>query len=82
MNPIMQLLNQQNNANGIFDLFKSVMNAQNPTDMFNSLLPNNPQLQQVMNYVKQHGGNPQQAFYDLAKERGVDPNSVLSALNQ
>ena len=44
MNPIMQLLNQQNSMNGIFDLFKSVMNAQNPTDMFNSLLPNNPQL--------------------------------------
>ena len=29
---------------------------------------NNPQMQQVMDYINQYGGNPEQAFYQLARE--------------
>ena len=42
---------------------------------------NNPALQQALDYVKQNGGNPKEAFYKLAKEKGVDPNEILKQVN-
>lgn len=33
---------------------------------------------QIMNLVNQSGGNPQKAFYELAKQRGVDPQAVIN----
>ena len=41
-------------------------------------LTNNPQIQQVMNLVKASNMTPKEYFYMLAKQKGVDPNSILS----
>lgn len=40
----------------------------------------NPRLQQVQNYVNQHGGDPKTAFYNLCQERGVNPNEILNLI--
>jgi len=62
---------------------KNMMNAiktsANPQLAFQSLLNQNPQMQQVYNLI-QSSGNPQQLFYELARQRGVDPNSILQQL--
>lgn len=42
---------------------------------------NNPQMQQVMSVIQQNGGNAKQAFYNMAQQRGVDPNVILQQLN-
>ena len=42
------------------------------------LSQNNPQMKQVMDYIRACGGNPQQAFYMLAKQKGVDPNTIIN----
>ena len=47
----------------------------------NPQLNNKTPMQQVMDYVNQNGGDPKAAFYKLAKEKGVDPNFILSMLN-
>lgn len=39
-----------------------------------------PQLKQAMDLVRQAGGDPRQAFYALAQQKGVDPESILSQL--
>lgn len=46
----------------------------------NRILQNNPQLKQALEYVQKNGGDPKQAFYKLAKEKGVDPQSILNSL--
>lgn len=48
-------------------------------DRRNQQSPNssNPRLQQVQNYVNQHGGDPKTAFYNACQERGVNPNDIL-----
>ena len=53
---------------------------QNPVAaMFGQAMQNsNPQLQEVFKYAQQFGGNFEQAFYALAKEKGVDPQQVLA----
>lgn len=39
----------------------------------------NDQMSQVMQAINQNGnGNPQTAFYNMAQQRGVNPQSVLS----
>lgn len=80
MNPIMQLLNQQQTQNGIFDLINLVRNSLNPQGVISSLAQNNPQVQQVMQYVNQNGGDPKAAFYKKAQEMGVDPNLIINQL--
>lgn len=54
--------------------------AQNPRMALESMLQSNPQMQSVMNYIRQNGGDPKTAFYNMAREKGIDPNEVLSLL--
>ena len=37
---------------------------------------NNPRLQEAINLVKQNGGNAEQVFYQLAKQKGVNPQEA------
>lgn len=41
------------------------------------LSQSNPQMKQVMDYIKSTGGDPKSAFYMLAKQKGVDPEPFL-----
>ena len=45
-----------------------------------SLLMNNPQMRQVMEYVQANGGDAKAAFYKKAQEMGIDPNEVIAQL--
>ena len=58
-------------------MFKSGGNSQ---AMLQAMMMQNPQMQSVIALVNQHGGDAQAAFYDLAKQKGVDPNTILSML--
>lgn len=53
--------------------------AFNPQTMVNKMLQNNPNLKPVMDMVK-NGANPRDLFYSMAKQKGVDPESILSQL--
>lgn len=48
--------------------------------MLNMLAQNNPQLRQVMDVVQKSGGDPQKAFYALAKQMGINPQQILDLL--
>lgn len=39
-----------------------------------------PQYQQAMNLIQQAGGDARAAFYNLARQKGVDPDQLLSML--
>ena len=70
----------KNQANPIKQMMNMVKMSQNPQAMIQQLMMNNPQMQQVMQIVKQHGGDPMKAFYEVAKERGVDPEEIMNML--
>ena len=67
---IPQILQQLNTNNPIQQVAQF---AKNPLTMM-------PQYQQAMNLIQQAGGDARAAFYQLAKEKGVDPNQILSML--
>lgn len=54
--------------------------AKNPQALLNQMMQNNPQYSQIMNYINQNGGNPEKAFYKMAKEKGIDPDRFLKEL--
>ena len=61
----------------MFNLYKS---SSNPQGLLASMMNSNPRMKQVMDYVNANGGDAQAAFYKMAKERGVDPEEILSQL--
>lgn len=58
----------------------TLRNAGNPYALLNQYAQQNPAMQQAMQYVQQNGGNPKAAAEQLARERGADISSMLSAL--
>jgi len=70
--------NQQSPS--LFDMYNQVRHSKNPDQAMQMLLANNPQYQNVMNYIQQNGGDARSAFYNMAAQMGVNPNSVLSRL--
>ena len=54
--------------------------AKDPYGYLNSLAQSNPQMRDAINYIKQNGNDPKAAFYKMAQEKGVDPESILSQL--
>ena len=38
---------------------------------------NNPQMKQVFDYIQQNGGNAEQALYNIARQKGADPNDAI-----
>lgn len=61
----------------VYNLLKS---AKDPSSMMQNMINTNPQMRNVMEYIKSHGGDPERAFYAMAAEKGVDPNQILDLL--
>lgn len=78
---ILQQLAMANPMTGqIKQMMSMVQAAQNPQAMLNQMMQNNPQMQQAMKLINQHGGDAQKAFYALAQEKGIDPQEILKML--
>ena len=52
----------------------------NPQGVLSQLMQNNPQMRNVMDYIRQNGNDPKKAFYQMAQQKGVNPDDILSML--
>lgn len=79
MNSLYQQLmqNSQPQTNNLQQMMNTIKNSRNPKAMLEQMMQSNPQIQQAMNYINQNGGDAKSAFYALARQKGVDPESVL-----
>ena len=55
--------------------------ARNPQAALMGMMGNNPQMQQVMDIVRQRGNDPMKAFREMAEENGLDPDELLSMIS-
>ena len=76
----LQRVNLPGNLGQIKQMMGMIRNAGNPQAMLNQMMQNNPQMNQVMDFVNQHGGDAQKAFYSLCEQRGVNPDEILNML--
>lgn len=65
---------------GIKQMMNTIKSASDPNAAMQMLANKNPQMRQVMQMVQENGGDPKAAFYNLAKQKGVDPEQILSML--
>ena len=76
MNPLLtNLMNPQAKQ-----LMQMIQTSQNPQMAIQNLMQSNPNMKQAIDYINANGGNPKEAFYKLAKERGIDPDTILNSL--
>lgn len=81
MNKLFQQLNKgmgavPDQARKMASFFKM---ARNPQAVIANAIQNNPEAASLMDTIK-NGADPQALFYTKAKEKGVDPESILSLL--
>ena len=80
LNQIFGSNRQSNSSQGILELMQQIRNSPNPDAAMQNLASTNPQVQSVMEYINKNGGDARTAFYNLAAQKGVDPNSILNQL--
>lgn len=54
--------------------------AQNPQRALNEMLMSNPQIANIVQLIKNNGGDPKTAFLNYANQLGVDPQQILNLL--
>lgn len=56
------------------------MNGSDPSALIQSMVANNPQLQNVIQLFQSSKLSPKEFFYQYAKQNGVDPDQFLNSL--
>ena len=62
---------------GIMNMARSGGNAQG---LIQTLIQNSPQGNTILGALASHNGDAKAAFYDMAKQKGVDPNVIINML--
>lgn len=56
--------------------YKQIKTLANPQMALSQMIQSNPQMAQVMQVC--NGKNPQEIFYAMCKQQGIDPNDILN----
>lgn len=73
----MQNQNVMNSIQQIKQLAQLLKSSGNPQMMIYNLLNQNPNVSQMMNNF---GGDPKTTFYNLARQRGIDPDQFINTI--
>lgn len=78
--PQMQGANFGNNPaiQQIKQMMNTLRGTQNPQAILQQVAQQNPQMAQIMQMCQ--GKNPQDVFYQMCNQRGINPNDILNAL--
>ena len=79
MNPILQGVQNPQLAQ-VRQMVNLMQGAKNPQAFITQMANTNPELQNVMRMVQNNGGDARSLFYQMARERGVDPEYILNQL--
>ena len=64
----------------IKNMMSMVQMSANPQMALQNIVNQNPNLQNILNLANSNGANLQQVFYNMAKQKGVNPEDVINAL--
>ena len=68
--PNMQAIQQLANT------YKQLQTVANPQMAISQMIQSNPQMSQVIQMC--NGKNPQDVFYSMCKQQGINPNDILN----
>lgn len=64
----------------IKNMMSMVQMSANPQMALQNIVNQNPNLQNILNLANSNGANLQQVFYNMAKQKGVNPEDIINAL--
>jgi len=59
-----------------------IKTASNPQQAMQSIIMQNPNLSAALQYIQNHGGDSQKAFYQYVNELGLNPQTILNSIMQ
>ena len=82
MNTIFQQLNQANQMpqNNINPMIQMIKNSKDPQQLISMFANKNPQFAQIMNTLNTGNITPKQLFLNMAQQKGINPNDIISLL--
>lgn len=72
--------NRNQNAETAKSIFSMLNGSSNPYQLLINMATKNPMIKNIMDSADKSGKSYQDMFYELAKQRGVDPNSIINQL--
>lgn len=75
-NDIVNLFKNMNSGGGLSNIMNMIKGIKNPNEMLSNMAKSNPQVNMLLNTVK-NGGNPKDMFYEIAKQKGVNPDEII-----
>lgn len=83
MNPMQAVGGMMQNIanNPLMQMMKMMQSGGNPQQLIQGFIQQNPNMKQAMPFIQ--GKNPdqlQQTFYNMCRERGVDPQQVAQSV--
>lgn len=68
------------NAETAKSIFSMLNGSSNPYQLLINMAAKNPMIKNIMDSADKSGKSYQDMFYELAKQKGVDPNSIINQL--
>ena len=72
--------NRNQNAETAKSIFSMLNGSSNPYQLLINIAAKNPMIKNIMDSADKSGKSYQDMFYELAKQKGVDPNSIINQL--
>jgi len=70
----------QKTINDAMQLYNSLKGNGNYMQTLEAMSSTNPQIAQALDFIKQEGGDPKKAFYNLVSKSGIDASAILNML--
>lgn len=72
--------NRNQNTETAKSIFSMLNGSSNPYQLLINMAAKNPIIKNIMDSADKSGKSYQDMFYELAKQKGVDPNSIINQL--
>lgn len=77
-----EMMNNQNatQMNQVKQMMGALKSSRNPQQLLINMMGNNPQFKQMLQMIRQSGMSPKDLFYQMAQQKGVDPEQLINQL--
>lgn len=72
--------NRNQNAETAKSIYNMLNGSSNPYQLLINIAAKNPMIKNIMDSADKSGKTYQDMFYELAKQRGVDPDNIINQL--
>lgn len=72
--------NRTQNVETAKTIFNMLNGSSNPYQLFMNIAAKNPMIKNIMDMSNNTGKSYQDIFYELAKQKGINPDDILSQL--